>query len=153
MVTRGPVQVRTRFEPKVWSNQRLDLNLPKRVRSSFELTRTLGPLGPVRFEPGSEVRRTGLRTVYIQCVLEISPSLLQSEACQTPISQTVQQSDVEGGWLYSTAAPSYLLKTNEDNQLLGFEVAAQFRVLTAFAIHVSEDISSANRVPKILTIS
>ncbi len=59
----GPVQVQPRFEPEVRSNQSLDLNLPKRVRSTFKLTRTLGPSGSVRFEPRSEVRRTGLWTV------------------------------------------------------------------------------------------
>ena len=56
VVVCGLVQVRTWFGPEVQSNQSLDLNIPKRVQSSFELTRTLGPVGSVQFEPGSEVR-------------------------------------------------------------------------------------------------
>ena len=51
-VVSGPVQVRPRFEPKVQSNQSLDLNLLKRVRSTFKLTRTFGPQVQSGSNPG-----------------------------------------------------------------------------------------------------
>ena len=68
-----------------------------------------------------------------QCVLGIFPSSLQSEACQTRIHQTVQQSDNEGEWRYSTAVPSCLLETNEHNHLLDFEVTP-FRARSTYRL-------------------